>query len=253
MIYLFLFSCCSFNKSVYNYENINSFWRTKMGSKNHKCLDCGKPIWDTSIRCKSCAHKGYRASIKFNEKTLRKLLYKFYIAKNLTQKEVAKKLGITSISYHLKRLKIKKTGKWQRGKGKPSYGWENQGIRWICVSGKEIPEHKYIMEQHLGRSLKKNEIVHHKNKNRLDNRIKNLELMTYSQHTSFHNTGKSRKGQYHPPLSIETKQKLSLSHQGKILTVEHKKKISQSMKKVRATKFWSTKKQTITIRSPSPG
>jgi hypothetical protein len=34
------------------------------------------------------------------------------------------------------------------------------------------------MEMHIGRLLLKNEVVHHRNKNKADNRIENLELFS---------------------------------------------------------------------------
>lgn len=41
------------------------------------------------------------------------------------------------------------------------------------------------------RKLNYNEIVHHKNNNHKDNRLKNLKLMTRSEHTTYHNNIKN--------------------------------------------------------------
>lgn len=45
-----------------------------------------------------------------------------------------------------------------------------------------VLEHRWIVEQNIGRYLEPWEDVHHKNGNKLDNRLENLQLMTHGEH-----------------------------------------------------------------------
>jgi hypothetical protein len=56
-----------------------------------------------------------------------------------------------------------------------------------------VYEHRYIIEQTLGRYLSSNEIVHHKDGNKLNNDISNLELCnSIAEHKVEHRTSKSK-------------------------------------------------------------
>jgi hypothetical protein len=67
-------------------------------------------------------------------------------------------------------------------------GWlDNRGYRWIMTpDGREMMEHRYVMERVLGRRLTPDEVVHHRDGIKTHNDPSNLELMTQQAHTSHH-------------------------------------------------------------------
>lgn len=56
-----------------------------------------------------------------------------------------------------------------------------EGYRVIHVDGVKVKEHRYVVEQALGRPLEPFENVHHRNGDKADNRIDNLELWVVHQ------------------------------------------------------------------------
>lgn len=123
--------------------------------------------------------------------------------------DLARKLGksTATIRYHLIRhgIQIKQTGfrsprmveiakghkhhNWKGGTYSHSNGYiyEYAPDHPAATSAKGyVLQHRLVMERHLGRYLTADELVHHINEDKEDNRIVNLELTDMSEHASHH-------------------------------------------------------------------
>ena len=83
----------------------------------------------------------------------------------------------------------------QRGSNSPRWtdGFvRSDGYKCLSLNGKPYLEHRYFVEQHLGRKLTQEEVVHHTDGNRLNNVLSNLQLMTKSTHATLHLTDASK-------------------------------------------------------------
>lgn len=110
--------------------------------------------------------------------------------------------GHDAVRLRLKSLGIARTGNSHRRKGAKSNHWkggkiERNGYVKLLLPDHPMadtlgyyPEHRYVIEQHLGRYLLPCEVVHHRNEQKGDNRLENLQLMYDHQHKSLHATAR---------------------------------------------------------------
>jgi hypothetical protein len=120
----------------------------------------------------------------------KEVAHDMYVNKKMSCAKIGKVFGIDSVRIYTLllefgiKLRTKKEAS-LKGESHPRWkgGWHNHcGYKIITFNCKRMYEHRHIMEQHLGRKLLKDEVIHHINGNKSDNRIENLQIMNPKQH-----------------------------------------------------------------------
>lgn len=146
-------------------------------------------------------HKGYKQTPEHRAKLSAAL--KGYKQTESHRRKIANALrGKPKPEEHRRKLSAALMGRfrgeqgirWKGGKNKQANGY----VLVYCPShphaynGKYVPEHRLVMEELLGRFLSPEEIVHHKNGERDDNRRENLSLFPgVAEHLSYHREGET--------------------------------------------------------------
>jgi len=128
----------------------------------------------------------------------KKWLLAKYKGEKFSVPEIAKEcnVGFMTIARWLDRFGIRKiksygiirrgpkAGYWKGGRYKDNasgYVWVFNPNHPSCTKKGYVLEHRLVMEKFMGRHLRPNEIVHHKNKMKDDNRIENLEVVVLGE------------------------------------------------------------------------
>jgi len=136
----------------------------------HACEICGKQRWVTlrkgkpkNWRCLSCSHKDPIKRAKHSK--------------------------------FMKTRRGEKSNGWKGGKYKTKEGYVFILLQpedfFYSMANQDgyVFEHRLTMAKHLKRCLQREEIIHHKNGIKGDNRLENLELTTLGQHSVDHSKG----------------------------------------------------------------
>lgn len=134
--------------------------KVRLGSRNtcvltfvwHACVDCSKERWvrlrkgePVALRCRSCGHKLYLQRMREE-----KFAPRGWEGQRKKQKDGAIRIRLYPQSFFYP----------------------------MACSDHYVQEHRLVMAKYVHRCLLPWEIVHHRNGDRSDNRIENLELIT---------------------------------------------------------------------------
>ena len=118
----------------------------------------------------------------------------------------------------------------------------------LKIDGKRIDEHRYLVEKVIGRKLKRNEVVHHKDGNKRNNDLLNLEILSLSEHSSMHVKEQMKNPDYINELRKKVKKRAVTVYKKNVLNrdqVGEIKSLKGLMKQVDIAKRFNVSKTTI--------
>lgn len=158
----------------------------------NQCVDCGKTIKNTSIRCRKCNGIKYSHYLEENRNTPE-------VISKISKALKGRKKSPEHIS-NMKKSSLKREETYRElmekgttprdGRKRNPVGHrrtaKNGYVLIKVYIGKDyanyIPEHRYVVEQSIGRKLKKSEHIHHIDGDKSNNDLSNLLLLTSYQH-----------------------------------------------------------------------
>lgn len=126
--------------------------------KIYLCDDCGIEKSKKGTYCRPCSlkHRTRRSGLRYNIKVINKGWIKK--GQRLSQDTEFKPTNTPYLDTNTGYMKIHRNKKY----------------------------HRQVVEENIGRTLSPDELVHHINGNKTDNRIENFTIMTRSEHTKLH-------------------------------------------------------------------
>lgn len=108
------------------------------------------------------------------------------VAFSVSSPTIAKALARLSIERRAAKPRPGTLDGWRNPSWSGGRRQRNDGYWLIWTEDGERLEHRVVMERHLGRPLRDDEIVHHRDENKSNNDPSNLALMDQSEHISIH-------------------------------------------------------------------
>ena len=155
-----------------------------MNLKSKLCKICGNPIPVIN----SPAYNRMRYCHTCKKEALRRNQHRYFYGTGNTCKTCGKLINRTSTycKQHFQKLGNQHPG-WKGGRDANSSGYimVYSPLHPRTDKHHRVLEHRLVIEEHLGRLLEPNEIVHHLNGIRKDNRLGNLAITYRDNHSTY--------------------------------------------------------------------